>query len=262
MTSREAVDSLVEAVERAGAPWTFVPSELLAGRELRDAGSETFPLVLPDGEMRGVVLREEGRPAANDALITVLLHTVTALVSAERAEAEARRRAAIAEQEARVDPLTQLANRRAWDDALAEETARMHRNGRPPVIVVIDIDDLKGANDTDGHLAGDLLIRRTAEALRLAVREEDVVARLGGDEFGVLAVESGPHAPETLVKRIEEVLAELAVEASVGAAAAEPGGSLQDTFVVADRRMYDAKRRRQLARQNQHALGLDEVADG
>ena len=256
MTSREAVDTLIGAVQRAGAPWAFVPSGSLAGRDLTADGARVWPVCHADGEMLGMVVRDDGA-SEHDELIFVLLRMVSALVVAEQSAAEALARAQAAEREARVDPLTGVLTRRAWSDALAAEEARMRRNGKAAVVVVIDIDRLKEANDTDGHLAGDLLIRRTAEALRQAVRDSDRVARLGGDEFGVLAVESEEVVPASLVKRIEQSLCNLHVEASVGAAVAPPGTPLQDAVERADRAMYAEKRRRQRARHAERFLDAD-----
>ena len=244
MTSRDAASTLIATVERAGPPWSFVPSTALAGRDLHRGGSRSWPLVVADGQLLGVVVREGGGSDAHDELITVVLRTVSALVAAEQAAAEARVRADAAEQQARIDPLTGLLNRRAWDDAMRVESARMRRNGTSAVIVVVDIDSLKETNDREGHLAGDLLIRRAADALRAAVRDEDVVARLGGDEFAVLAVESAAVVPDSLLKRIDEALADSEIHASVGAASAGPTEPLQGAFDRADRDMYARKRHR------------------
>jgi diguanylate cyclase (GGDEF)-like protein len=248
MTSRDAASTLIATVERTGPPWSFVPSTALAGRDLHHGGARSWPVVLADGQLLGVVVRDEVGPAEHDELITLLLRTVSALLAAEQAAAEARLRADAAEQQARVDPLTGLLNRRAWDDAMRAESARMRRNGTSAVIVVVDIDSLKETNDREGHLAGDLLIRRAADALRGAVRDEDVVARLGGDEFAVLAVESATVVPHSLLKRIDEALGQVEVQASVGAASAGPTESLQGAFDRADRDMYARKRRRKAPR--------------
>lgn len=239
---REAAETLMGAVERAGAPWEFVPSASLAGRDLLGSGSRTWPIVLPDGEVLGFVVRKAGGSMRHDELITVLLRTVSSLVSAEQASEEARRRAARAEREARIDSMTGLLNRRGWEDALAAEAARMRRHDHPATVVVVDIDQLKETNDVEGHLAGDLLIRRTAAAIRSAVRDEDVVARVGGDEFSVLAVDSS--SSESVLDRVRSALADISVSASAGAAAAAPGTSLDEAFARADREMYADKRRR------------------
>lgn len=240
--TRAAAETLTGAVARAGDPWRFVPVGALAGKELTEPGRRTWPLVLPDGEMLGVVVREEGGSGRHDELIQVLLRNFATVAATEGAARQAQRRAREAEEEARVDVLTGLPNRRAWDEALEGESARMTRHGRASIVLVVDLDDLKVLNDTEGHLAGDLLIRRAALALRRAVRDEDIVARIGGDEFAVLAVEAAGAEP--ILDRLHTTLVDLHVAASTGAAIALPGTSLQDAFESADREMYATKRER------------------
>ena len=242
VSSREAAETLIAAVQRAGPPWEVLQGAGLVGRELDS--SRSWPLVLPQGELLGVVVRDDGEAGHHDELIRVLLRTFVSLVAAEKSASEVTRRAVEAEAEARRDVLTGLLNRRAWDSALAAESARMSRHRRSALVLVIDLDGLKEVNDTEGHLAGDLLLRRTANALSGVVREEDVVARLGGDEFAVLAVEADGPSCERLVGRVRTALLEADVDASVGAAAAGPDATLLDAFQEADRNMYEAKQQR------------------
>jgi diguanylate cyclase (GGDEF)-like protein len=242
LSSREAAETLIAAVERAGAPWELLQGSSLVGREL--TGTRCWPLVLPQGELLGVVVRNDGDPGPHDELIRVLLRTFVSLVAAEESATEVTRRAVEAEHEARSDVLTGLLNRRAWDDALAAESARMVRHRRTATVLVVDLDGLKELNDSEGHLAGDLLLRRTAKAIEDVVRGEDVVARIGGDEFAVLAVEAGGPSCDTLVARVRTALLEADVDASVGAAAAPPGTPLLRAFEEADRAMYEAKQQR------------------
>lgn len=255
MTIPEVVDTLQGAIERAGPPWSFVPAAALERLDLDPADHQSWPIWLPAGQLLGMVVREHGGSDRYDELIRVLLRTVQALAHAQEATAAAEQRAVEAERRARVDPLTGLLNRRAWSEALAAEAARMQRSGRPAAVVVVDIDGLKEANDTDGHLAGDLLIRRTAEALRRTVRDGDVVARLGGDEFAVLAVDSDPTTPERLLGRVRHAFREADVSASVGVAAAGPTEPLQRAFEEADRAMYRDKRRRRSQREDGPEVG-------
>jgi diguanylate cyclase (GGDEF)-like protein len=246
LSSREAAETLIAAVERAGDPWQVLRGPALVGSDL--GAIRSWPLVLPHGELLGIVTRSAADPSDSDELIRVLLRTFVTLVAAEESATEVTRRAVEAEQEARRDALTGLLNRRAWDDALAAETARMARHRHPALVLVIDVDGLKEVNDVQGHLAGDLLLRRTASALRGALREEDLVARIGGDEFAALAVEADEESKRALLGRLRAALLEADVDASVGAAAAEPGASLRETFERADQQMYEAKRlRKELA---------------
>src|SRR5438270_2890742 len=88
-----------------------------------------------------------------------------------------------AQDEARVDPLTGLGNRRGFDEALGRHMNLARRTGSPLSIVVADLDDFKTINDTFGHLAGDQVLRGAAQALTRALRGHDESFRWGGDEF-------------------------------------------------------------------------------
>jgi diguanylate cyclase (GGDEF)-like protein len=151
--------------------------------------------------------------------------------------------------EARRDPLTGLPNRVAWNEALDNEATRRARYRRPVVVMSVDVDHLKAANDQYGHDAGDELLMATAQVLRHALRNADLVARVGGDEFGVILPETHEAAMDVVVRRIEEAchnwrgsLPELRLSISVGWAAPEPFGDLRSALRAADGQMYRAKR--------------------
>lgn len=151
--------------------------------------------------------------------------------------------------EARTDELTGLANRVAWTEALDTERPRRARYRRPVVVMSVDVDGLKQANDRFGHDAGDELLCGVAGILRRNLRDADVVARVGGDEFGVLLPETWPDAMPALVERIKIACAawrgtnpDLHLSVSIGWAAPEPFGDLREALRTADDRMYLAKR--------------------
>jgi diguanylate cyclase (GGDEF)-like protein len=91
------------------------------------------------------------------------------------------------EDEAMHDPLTGLPNRRLFDDRLMQAISRAERTGLSAAVFVIDLDNFKVVNDTHGHRAGDLVLKRTGEVLKASVRSSDTLARCGGDEFNVIA---------------------------------------------------------------------------
>ncbi|WP_157695626.1 GGDEF domain-containing protein [Nakamurella panacisegetis] len=102
----------------------------------------------------------------------------------DREEAAADRQAAAEDRYvASVDGLTGLCSRAAGLVELNLDMARARRAGHGMVLAFIDVDDLKGINDTLGHAAGDLLLQRVAHALKAALRPYDLVMRYGGDEF-------------------------------------------------------------------------------
>jgi diguanylate cyclase (GGDEF)-like protein len=154
------------------------------------------------------------------------------------------------------DPLSGVANRRQFDDALALEWRRAVRGQTPLSLLMIDIDFFKPYNDAYGHQAGDECIRSVAQALQQRIhRAGDLVARYGGEEFAVLlAGIDAAHARE-LAERTREAVAALAIEhrassaakvvtISVGVATVVPqrDGSPSSLVSVADAALYAAKK--------------------
>ena len=113
-----------------------------------------------------------------------------------------RGRAERAEALALLDPLTGLANRRAFASRFEEELARSGRHDEPIAVLVIDLDGFKAINDAYGHLGGDNVLMVAGEILRQAARAEDVAARLGGDEFALLMPHCGAAGAEKVAARI------------------------------------------------------------
>lgn len=88
--------------------------------------------------------------------------------------------------EARIDSLTGIANRRAFDEELLRRLAEWRRRHTPTSLMLIDIDHFKQVNDTQGHPTGDAVLRETARVLSKTMREMDFTARFGGEEFAVI----------------------------------------------------------------------------
>jgi len=152
------------------------------------------------------------------------------------------------------DPLTELGNRRQFNETLRQLRANHARSGGVFGLLLLDLDKFKPVNDTHGHDAGDAVLVEVARRLAGAVREGDLVARLGGDEFGVLLEGiAGREAARAAVQRIEEALAApirhgelaLVVGASAGLALyPEDGAEVEALFKRADDALYRAKERR------------------
>ena len=151
-------------------------------------------------------------------------------------------RAHHAEAQSLADPLTGLYNRRGWDRRLAAEASRSLRYDHPACVLAVDIDGLKQVNDRNGHAEGDAILRRAADAMCLALRDQDLIARVGGDEFLLLGVACDPAGADGLLNRVTESLAQAKVPASVGLAQHRPGETLADTAERADHAMYTRKR--------------------
>jgi diguanylate cyclase (GGDEF)-like protein len=107
---------------------------------------------------------------------------------------------------ATTDPLTELANRRHFDERVVLEVKRAQRYGSSLSLLLIDVDRLKQINDQHGHEAGDAALRRVAAALSASCRATDLVARWGGDEFTVLAPGTDADEALRLAGRIREAL--------------------------------------------------------
>ncbi|MEO8470455.1 MAG: GGDEF domain-containing protein [Chloroflexota bacterium] len=156
--------------------------------------------------------------------------------------------------EARLDPLTGIENRTAWDDIVKVEEARRQRNPTPVSVISADLDNLKATNDRDGHAAGDEIIKATARLLRNEARTSDRVARVGGDEFLIMLPETDAAGAARFVARVRATARRVranglpAVVLSVGAATSPPGEPLRDAIDRADSAMYNDKKRRAMTR--------------
>ncbi len=138
------------------------------------------------------------------------------------------------------DALTGLGNARSFHARLTEESARAHRDTRPLVLVVADLDHFKAINDRLGHQAGDGLLARVADALRQHMRLVDLPFRIGGDELALLCPGTDAAEAQTLVDRIRLAFASLGATGSFGIAALET--TPRDLFRRADAALYAAKR--------------------
>jgi two-component system, cell cycle response regulator len=158
----------------------------------------------------------------------------------------------VLERLAMTDPLTELANRRAFDDLVAREAATFERRGVPFHVARVDIDRFKSVNDDHGHDVGDLLLAAFAGAMRDGIRTEDVAARIGGDEFALLLRACEPDQAVAICERVGQYLAavrvrgadgEVAATASIGVAGSQEGVTVMGTLTRADEALYEAKRR-------------------
>ncbi len=150
------------------------------------------------------------------------------------------------------DPLTNLANRALFREAVEKAMARMARTGHSVTVVFLDVDDFKDVNDSLGHAAGDRLLETIAQRLSGCVRPYDVAARLGGDEFAVLLEGAGAEVATGVATRIIEAMQspitidglEISTHASLGIAVAEsPTMGVDELLRNADVAMYRAKGR-------------------
>ncbi|MFH1417729.1 MAG: diguanylate cyclase [Planctomycetota bacterium] len=154
-------------------------------------------------------------------------------------------------QMSRLDSMTKLLNRQAWEEAIALERERSVRHGRSYAVIMIDIDHFKQFNDSMGHPAGDECLRAVATCIDQSTRVIDMVGRYGGEEFIVLAPETDLDGAMVLAERIRSAIWDLhmphpasktaeRVTVSVGVAV-RPVAPWEDVVKEADEALYAAK---------------------
>ncbi len=152
------------------------------------------------------------------------------------------------------DPMTGVANRRAFDDAVKRELKRSQREGTPVSVIVLDLDCLKMINDTLGHAEGDVAIEATARACVSITRGGDLVGRLGGDEFAILLPGADESAARACAERVRAVIESVVVGphrmgVSLGVATFPHTVDSADEFIkAADAELYADKRSRKQQR--------------
>jgi two-component system NtrC family sensor kinase len=157
------------------------------------------------------------------------------------------------EESATLDPLTELSNRRGFADRLTDEIARHVRYGGPLSLLMLDIDDFKSVNDQHGHVAGDEVLKGTAEVLRENLRASDLPSRYGGDEFAILLPGVGKTDAFAVAEKLRTAMSErrfgigrngdeAEVRCSIGVASAASGLREPVELVeAADKALYQAK---------------------
>lgn len=157
-------------------------------------------------------------------------------------------------QQTRMDSLTGIANRAAFDERLIAELERAHRTQCPLALCLIDIDHFKSFNDTHGHQVGDQVLRAVATMLDGTVRKMDLVARYGGEEFAIIAPECNIAKAGSLAERLREAIEtmdvpvnnkQLKVTISVGVGFAQwpaYARTAAELIKAADTKLYEAKR--------------------
>lgn len=151
---------------------------------------------------------------------------------------------------AQIDPLTGIANRRAFAARLKSEIARSDRNGSPLSLVVWDIDHFKKINDNYGHPFGDDVIRCVAQVIDAHLRESDFCARYGGEEFVALLPDCDAEGARTLAEKISHAIQQsgcclsvvgLKLTVSCGIASLHGPDRDETLFKRADDALYRAK---------------------
>jgi len=155
-------------------------------------------------------------------------------------------------EEANVDPLTGLRNRRSFERTLSEFFRDFKRFGYPFSVIMMDLDNFKNINDTYGHLAGDKVLKEVGNILRNYLRAKDVPARTGGEEFTIILPGITREEALLVAERLRKVIAnhtvdhddkKIRVTASFGVSEMREGVEApEDLLREADEKLYRAKK--------------------
>ncbi len=209
---------------------------------------------LPDSPEIGgvlglVILLEDKLPRKDINVLNSLLSIMTLVAGSSRALSKA-----ITELEyfAGHDPLTELYNRRTFEDFLRYEVSRAKRKKHRFSLILIDLDNFKYINDTYGHHVGDIVLKSVADILESSVREGDLVARIGGDEFVILLSETDLKTAYKIAERLRLNLENnkictfegvvISVNASFGVVEYPTHGTnKEELMMIVDNALYKAK---------------------
>ena len=173
-----------------------------------------------------------------ERLLSLLIYPLRNALLYQKAVAEAFR-----------DPLTQISNRAAFNEALSREICSFKRHLTGFSLMVIDIDHFKQVNDTYGHIAGDSVLKSVAQVIRNTIRRSDEVFRYGGEEFVVMLSNTDIDGARFIAERVRREIKKLTVKthekinvtASIGISATNTIRDVNDTLYHADKALYQAK---------------------
>lgn len=150
-----------------------------------------------------------------------------------------------------VDGLTQVHNKRYFDEMMDREFSRARRYERPFSLILFDIDHFKQINDSQGHLAGDAVLRQLGGLIGTHVRRDDIVARIGGEEFAVITPEIGLEGAVELANKLNRLVDDASfvfegtrMDISISAGVVEwvdAFASVEAMVQASDAKLYEAK---------------------
>src|SRR5690625_2965636 len=148
-------------------------------------------------------------PDGNVNKICLMIYDVTDIASSRMALEQANKELG---RLSMTDGLTGLLNRGTWENHIDAEFERHRRYGHESALVMFDIDHFKPVNDTYGHLAGDEVIKHTAQIIRDNLRSSDRAGRYGGEEFGIILPETNAEGARVICERIRETIENATVQ--------------------------------------------------
>ena len=190
-------------------------------------------------------------PVILASLPVLLIHTIAVAVGSNRLVDRIRHKNRQLDELSRIDMLTGLHIRRHWQQIATRVQQRHQQDGMPAALVMLDVDDFKGANDRHGHAFGDDVLRAVARAIRLHVDGRGEAGRYGGDEFGIVLPGSGGNEARFIAEQIRREVEGTRLDAapdaritiSLGIAdACSDCATLEQWLEHADAALYRAKR--------------------
>lgn len=243
---RVVIESVVEATGAVGGIVRDAGGEVVRTGDPETPGVRvTFPLRAGPADFGSLELvGEELEPRQVETAAALIAQAVVALENA--------RLHRLVEEQARVDSLTKLANRRRLEETLHAELARVARFGGDLTLVLADLDNFKQVNDRYGHPAGDEVLQAFARVLERTARESDVAGRWGGEEFALILTGTDADGGAQLAERARAAFEAarlrapdgelLPVTASFGVASSARTAEFDDLIAAADSALYQAKR--------------------
>jgi diguanylate cyclase (GGDEF)-like protein len=221
-------------------------------RRYRSSSYLAFPLTGPVGVQAVIAVTDKANGEPFDDRDLAILMSFAAPASLALGREELRERTRDLAHQATIDGLTGLFNRRYFETRLEQEIQRQRRQFDELSLLMVDLDNFKDLNDTQGHLVGDRVLREVADILRRAVRIFDVCARYGGEEFVILM--PGANAPtalriaERIRRQVEQHFASglrsgspVSPTVSVGVSSAQPSTTRETLIAQADSALFQAK---------------------
>lgn len=205
--------------------------------------------VIEEGQLLGLLFVAHTCTLCKHCNPAFLYHAANHLSTMLRAMAEIRRQAL-------VDPLTGAYNRHYFDAVIDRVWAMSTRHRRPLALMMVDMDNLKGVNDTQGHQVGDGVIATFAREIRALIRASDIFIRFGGDEFVLILPQTCSEEAGNLARRIIRHMEQHTfphqrkagnIHCSIGVAVYEPGMRIfspADLLAHADQALYRVKQNR------------------
>lgn len=233
---------LLDAVENA----THEAPEIIVSDQTVEADPRRRPAIAAIGWQgpADAMLAED----ATAREIRLACSLLTEIVRLQKESRDSLRERADWQHRANSDPVTGLANRRAWDEEAPRMFARAAAEGRSLCLAILDLDRFKKVNDRYGHAVGDEVLKDAARAIAASVRASDFLARIGGDEFTLLLCDADAVAAAGVVERIRRAVANKcshaagpAVSISVGYSSLREGDRLEDLFERSDAALLQAK---------------------